>query len=145
MVSGTVIAIDGPAASGKSSVARLLAARLGLAYVNSGAMYRAVTWWMLRRGADADCPESVLPLLPEMRMKCGLENGVSTLRMDGADPGSGSGLLARTKIPSPARFVTRPARGWPTRRWRYSWSILALGSGLAMRRWQTCCAARSCH
>ena len=88
MVSGTVIAIDGPAASGKSSVARLLAARLGLAYVNSGAMYRAVTWWMLRRGADADCPESVLPLLPEMRMKCGLENGVSTLRMDGADPGS---------------------------------------------------------
>ena len=47
-----VIAIDGPAASGKSSVARQLARRLGFAYVNSGAMYRAVTWWVLNAGID---------------------------------------------------------------------------------------------
>ena len=40
----TVIAIDGPAASGKSSVARQLAERLGCVHVNSGALYRAVTW-----------------------------------------------------------------------------------------------------
>ena len=45
-----VIAIDGPAASGKSSVARALARRLGFLYVNSGAMYRAVTWSVLDRG-----------------------------------------------------------------------------------------------
>ena len=47
-----VIAIDGPAASGKSSVARKLARRLGFIYVNSGAMYRAVTWTVLSRSID---------------------------------------------------------------------------------------------
>ena len=47
-----VIAIDGPAASGKSSVARELARRLGFVYVNSGAMYRAVTWSVLDRGLE---------------------------------------------------------------------------------------------
>ena len=43
-----VVAIDGPAASGKSSVARELAKRIGFDYVNSGAMYRAVTWHVLQ-------------------------------------------------------------------------------------------------
>ncbi len=51
-----VIAIDGPAASGKSSVARALAARLGWLYVNTGNMYRAVTWAVLGRQLDlTDC------------------------------------------------------------------------------------------
>src|SRR3546814_18704682 len=53
----TVIAIDGPAGSGKSTVARALAARLGLEYLDTGAMYRGVTFAALRRGidpADAD-------------------------------------------------------------------------------------------
>lgn len=48
-----VIAIDGPAASGKSSVARELARRLGFVYLNSGAMYRAVTWAVLERGIES--------------------------------------------------------------------------------------------
>lgn len=47
-----VIAIDGPAASGKSSVARLLAEHLGFVYVNSGGMYRAITWEILKQGID---------------------------------------------------------------------------------------------
>jgi len=85
--SHTIIAIDGPAASGKSTVARLLARRLRLAYVNSGAMYRAVTWWMLRHGADPANPMSVLALLSAMRIECGMENGVSTIRIGGEDPG----------------------------------------------------------
>jgi len=86
-VRNIVIAIDGPAASGKSSVARELARRLRMAYVNSGAMYRAVTWWMLGQGADPDSPESILPLLPRMPMECGIEDGASTIRMGGEDPG----------------------------------------------------------
>jgi hypothetical protein len=49
-----IIAIDGPAASGKSSVARELARRLGFVYVNSGAMYRAMTWLVLERGISAE-------------------------------------------------------------------------------------------
>ena len=86
MRTNTIVAIDGPAASGKSTVARMLARKLRLAYVNSGAMYRAVTWWMLRHGANPQDPETVLALLPAMRMECGLENGVSTIRMDGENP-----------------------------------------------------------
>lgn len=53
-----VVAIDGPAASGKSSVARELARQLGFVYVNSGAIYRAITWHILQKGIhveDTDC------------------------------------------------------------------------------------------
>ena len=47
-----VVAIDGPAGSGKSTVARTLAARQGVAYLDTGAMYRSVAWAVLRRGLD---------------------------------------------------------------------------------------------
>jgi cytidylate kinase len=89
VASRIIIAIDGPAASGKSTVARMLAHRLRLAYVNSGAMYRAVTWWMLRQGANPDTPDSIAALLPKMHMECGLENAESTIRIGGEDPGDG--------------------------------------------------------
>jgi len=82
-----VIAIDGPAASGKSSVARALARKLGLVYVNSGAMYRAFTWHVLKKGIDPRDTPAVLTLLHSMGFECGLENGESTLRIDGVDPG----------------------------------------------------------
>jgi CMP/dCMP kinase len=49
-----IVAIDGPAGAGKSTVARLLAERLGFRYLDTGAMYRAVTWLALERGADLE-------------------------------------------------------------------------------------------
>ena len=58
-----IIAIDGPAASGKSSVARTLAGRLGYGYVNSGAFYRAVTWFVLEQGVDPHDGPAVAALL----------------------------------------------------------------------------------
>ncbi|MDD5351011.1 MAG: (d)CMP kinase [Chthoniobacteraceae bacterium] len=81
-----VIAIDGPAASGKSTVARLLARRLGFVYVNTGAMYRAVTWLALRHGVDPADGPAVAALLEATPMECGVAGGESTLRLDGADP-----------------------------------------------------------
>ena len=51
-MSSNVIAIDGPAASGKSTVARRLSEALGIAYINTGALYRAVAWKLYRRGLD---------------------------------------------------------------------------------------------
>jgi CMP/dCMP kinase len=51
---GLVIAVDGPSGSGKSSAARGAATVLGLRYLDTGAMYRALTWWMLRAGVDVD-------------------------------------------------------------------------------------------
>jgi len=67
-----VIAIDGPAASGKSSVARQLAHRLGFAFVNSGSMYRAITWEVLRQGADPADPRAVEAALAGAAIVCGL-------------------------------------------------------------------------
>lgn len=59
MSSPLVITIDGPAASGKSSVARILAQRLGYVYVNTGNMYRAMTWAVLETGIDPNDSDAV--------------------------------------------------------------------------------------
>jgi CMP/dCMP kinase len=54
-----VIAVDGPAGSGKSSAARGVATELGLRYLDTGAMYRALTWWLLSQGLDVGDPATV--------------------------------------------------------------------------------------
>ena len=71
------IAIDGPSGSGKSSTARGVASRLGLRYVDTGAMYRAMTWWMLSQDMDIDDPEA-------MAARC--DESVITLRDDPEEP-----------------------------------------------------------
>jgi CMP/dCMP kinase len=81
-----VIAIDGPAASGKSSVARALAHRLSFAYVNTGAMYRAATWLVVSKRISPEDAEQVQSLLQSTVITCGLKNGESTILLDGTDP-----------------------------------------------------------
>ncbi|MDQ3623867.1 MAG: (d)CMP kinase [Verrucomicrobiota bacterium] len=81
-----LIAIDGPAASGKSSVARALARRLGYAYVNTGAMYRAVTWLVLSADVPVEDAGRVAELLHSTDVRCGIANDESTLLLDGVDP-----------------------------------------------------------
>lgn len=81
-----VIAIDGPAASGKSSVARALAGRLQLVYVNTGAMYRAVTWHMVAGGIRTDEAAEVAAALAQMEITCGVQENESTIHLDGVDP-----------------------------------------------------------
>jgi cytidylate kinase len=82
-----VIAIDGPAASGKSSVARKLARRLGFSYVNSGAMYRAVTWELLREQIDHKCHERVEAALARMSFDSGFtDKGDSFIRINSEIP-----------------------------------------------------------
>ncbi len=65
---GTVIAIDGPSGSGKSSTSRGVARRLGLRYLDTGAQYRAMTWWMLEQAVDLADGEAVAAasLLPRL-------------------------------------------------------------------------------
>ena len=81
------IAIDGPAASGKSTLARLLAQRLGLVMVNSGAMYRAVTWKVLEQRIDPHDTAEVINLLDRIDIQCGSDGIASTITIDGIDPG----------------------------------------------------------
>ena len=83
----TVIAIDGPAASGKSSVATRLARRLSFAHVNSGAMYRAVTWEILRQQIDPSHPESIEAAVHRMSVDSGFtEAGESFIRINSEMP-----------------------------------------------------------
>ena len=57
-----VVAIDGPAGAGKSTVARALAERLGFRYLDTGAMYRALTWLAMKRGLDLGDAEGLAHL-----------------------------------------------------------------------------------
>src|SRR3982751_3666740 len=81
-----VIAIDGPAASGKSSVARELARQLRFAYVNSGAMYRAVTWQVLERGVPPEDAGAVAALVESLNLTCDLVEKESRILIDSVDP-----------------------------------------------------------
>ncbi|MEO1857749.1 MAG: (d)CMP kinase [Rubritalea sp.] len=86
-MSNIAVAIDGPAASGKSTVAKTLAKRLGLIMVNTGAMYRAVAWATIQHGVEAADSAAVVELLARVKFSCGVENNLSTVLVDGVDPG----------------------------------------------------------
>ena len=81
-----VVAIDGPAASGKSSVARALAKQIGFDYVNSGAMYRAVTWHVLNHNVPPGDAAAIIGLLESTRIDCTLDRDGSHILIDTVDP-----------------------------------------------------------
>ncbi len=80
-----VIGIDGPAGSGKSSTARLLAKTLGYRYLDTGAMYRAVALKMLERGIEPQDSRAIEELLREIRIEQKEENGKTLIFLDGND------------------------------------------------------------
>lgn len=77
------IAIDGPAASGKSTVAKMLAAQLNLVMVNSGAMYRAVAWKAIQEGINPQDEQAVTELMQGLELNCGVESQFSTVGFNG--------------------------------------------------------------
>ncbi len=77
------IAIDGPAASGKSTVAKLIAAELAYCFVNTGAMYRAVAWYCLEQGIDPNDTAAVIAALPTIPLSFGRDGNVSCVLCDG--------------------------------------------------------------
>lgn len=81
-----VVAIDGPAASGKSSVARALARRLGFVYVNSGAIYRAITWHLLNKDIHTDDTQRVAQTLQSAAITCRIQDSESRMLVDEIDP-----------------------------------------------------------
>lgn len=70
------IAIDGPAAAGKSTVAKQVAIILNCVYIDTGAMYRAITWYALSKGVDPKDEEKVTALLPEIDLSLHLDGKV---------------------------------------------------------------------
>jgi cytidylate kinase len=80
-----VVAIDGPSGSGKSSTSRGVATRLGLRYLDTGAMYRAMTWWMLRHEVPVDDPAAVAARCGEPAIESGTDPARPTISVDGLD------------------------------------------------------------
>jgi cytidylate kinase len=84
-VSSLVVAIDGPSGSGKSSTSRGVAARLGLRYLDTGAMFRAVTWWMLAHGVDVSDATAVAAHAAEPVIESGTNPLAPAIHVDGVD------------------------------------------------------------
>jgi len=80
-----VIAVDGPAGSGKSTAARGAARALGLRYLDTGAMYRALTWWLLKRGLDTTDPATVARHATEPVIEIGTDPDSPAITVDGVD------------------------------------------------------------
>jgi cytidylate kinase len=82
---GVVVAMDGPSGSGKSSTSRGVAARLGMRYLDTGAMFRAMTWWMLENDVDVHDPEAVAGKVDAPLLVSGTEPEAPTITVDGID------------------------------------------------------------
>lgn len=80
-----IIAIDGPAGAGKSTIAKLLAAKLGILYLDTGAMYRAVGLKALNSGVSVTDEAAVEAMLKNTKVDVSVENGVQLVFLDGAD------------------------------------------------------------
>ncbi len=80
-----VVAIDGPSGSGKSSTSRGVATRLGLRYLDTGAMFRAITWWVLEQGIDVHDAAAVAARVEEPVLTSGTDPAQPTIHVDGTD------------------------------------------------------------
>jgi cytidylate kinase len=82
---GLVVAIDGPSGSGKSSVSRQVAARLGLAYLDTGAMYRALAWWCADQGVDLSDTVAVAATARDLPLQMGTDPESPAVLVAGRD------------------------------------------------------------
>ena len=97
------IAIDGPAGAGKSTVAKGVAKRLGIVYVDTGAMYRAIGLKTIRMGVPSDDREKVLPILPDTDVSLSFVNGEQHICLDGEDV---TGLIRTQEVSNAASKVS---------------------------------------
>ena len=105
MNSTLVVAIDGPSGSGKSSTSRGVAARLGLRYLDTGAMFRAMTCWMLEHGVDITNPEAIAARASEPTLESGTDPLRPTIVVDGHDVGVAIRSAEVTTAVSPVSAV----------------------------------------
>ena len=82
-----VIAIDGPSGAGKSSVSRIVGKKLGFLHVDSGALYRIMTWQALVKKVDTDNPDAVAAFAPTVEIECCPEDGAIAYYVGGELPG----------------------------------------------------------
>ncbi|QDR80749.1 (d)CMP kinase [Sporomusa termitida] len=98
-----IIAIDGPAGAGKSTVAKLAAQQLGYTYIDTGAMYRAVAWQVLQAGLEPD-NKTVAALAASLDLKLTYVNGKTAVAVNGRD------ITEAIRTPEVNRLVSRVAQ-----------------------------------
>lgn len=104
-----VIAIDGPSGAGKSSVSRIVGERLGYLHVDSGALYRIVTWQCLEKGVDTSDPAAIARAAGEIEIECRPESGRIAYYVGGEAPGE------RIRAPEINAHASLVAREKPVR------------------------------
>ncbi|MEU9284709.1 (d)CMP kinase [Streptomyces sp. NPDC048275] len=80
-----IVAIDGPSGTGKSSTSKAVAAQLGLSYLDTGAQYRAITWWMVSNGIDVTDPGAIAAAAEKPEILSGTDPSAPTIAVDGTD------------------------------------------------------------
>ncbi|MFG3428609.1 (d)CMP kinase [Streptomyces californicus] len=101
--SSVIVAIDGPSGTGKSSTSKAVAAALGLSYLDTGAQYRAITWWMLTNGVDVSDPEQIATAAAKPVIVSGTDPSAPTITVDGVDA---SGLIRTQEVTSKVSAVS---------------------------------------
>ena len=104
-----VIAIDGPSGAGKSSVSRIVGAKLGYLHVDSGALYRIMTWQCLVNGVDVESPEAIHAFTATVGIECRPEGGRIAYYVGGEEPGD------RIRTPEINANASKVAREKPVR------------------------------
>ena len=102
-----IITIDGPAASGKSTAARLLAHKLGASFLDTGAMYRAVTLAVMRAGVDLNDEQKLLDITQTCEFEFSVKSGKTTVRIDNTDV---TEQIRSPEVTANARYIAAAPR-----------------------------------
>ncbi|WFB37039.1 (d)CMP kinase [Kiritimatiellota bacterium B12222] len=112
-----VIAIDGPSASGKSTVAKSIAKKMSSLYVDSGAMYRGITWAVLQAGKNPESESDVIDVLNQSRLDFHILNDAIRFSINGQDPGEAireedvrENVSYVARVPQVRRFIVEQIR-----------------------------------
>ncbi|MEU6659145.1 (d)CMP kinase [Streptomyces sp. NPDC046821] len=98
-----IVAIDGPSGTGKSSTSKAVAAQLGLSYLDTGAQYRAITWWMVNNGIDLADPSAIAAVAGKAEIISGTDPNAPTITVDGVDV---AGPIRTTDVTSKVSAVS---------------------------------------
>ena len=117
-MSAVIVAIDGPSGTGKSSTSKAVAAQLGLSYLDTGAQYRAITWWMLTNGVDVNDADAVTAAAGKPAIVSGTDPAAPTISVDGQDAAGPirtqevtSAVSAVSAVPEVRTRITELQRG----------------------------------
>ncbi|MET9111449.1 (d)CMP kinase [Streptomyces zhihengii] len=102
-VESVIVAIDGPSGTGKSSTSKAVASALGLSYLDTGAQYRAITWWMISNGIDVSDAAAVAAVAGKPVIESGTDPAAPAITVDGLDA---SGPIRTQEVTSKVSAVS---------------------------------------